>query len=95
MKKDEKLCWGKPSISFAEVGLLSGEISLEATNDDVLPQEPYDISFDIPATSDVRKLFVDLTKKRRFSRKFKKTVKKIAAKRFGLSAKRIKFSWKQ
>ena len=92
MKKDEKLYWGKPSASFAEVGLPSGKISLEATNDDVLPKEPYGISYDIPDGPDVRKLFGELTKKRRFSRKFKKTVKKIAAKRFGLSAKRIKFS---
>jgi len=56
----------------------------------VFPENPSSISFDIPVTPDLRKLFGELTKKRRLPRKLKKAIKVRVAKRFCTKVKKIK-----
>lgn len=101
----EKLCWGKPSLFVGAVGLPIGQISLDSIevnhvdrlesidNSVVFPKE-HSISFDVPATPELNKLFGELTKKRRFPRKIKKAIKALIAKRYGIRMKKIKFSMK-
>lgn len=106
----EKLYWGKPSLSVGAVGLPIGQISLDPIevkridhieppmgryiDDGVVFPKEHSISFDVPATPELLQLFGELTKKRRFPRKFKKAVKALMAKRYGISMKKIKFSYK-
>ena len=100
----ENINWGKPSLSFGTTGLPIGQISFDPIEvkhiepplgryiDDGVVFPKHSISFDIPATPDLRKLFGELTKKRRYPRKFKKAVKTLIAKKYGISMKKIKFS---
>ena len=105
----EKLCWGKPSLFVGAVGLPIGQISLDPIevnhvdhlesmdryiDDGVVFPKVHSISFDVPATTELNKLFGELTKKRRFPRKIKKAIKALIAKRYGIRMKKIKFSMK-
>ena len=105
----EKIYWGKPSLSIGAVGLPIGQISLDPIevnrvdhlepmgryiDDGVVFPKTHSISFDVPATPNLLKLFGVLTKKRRFPRKLKKAVKTILSKRYGIRVKKIKFSMK-
>lgn len=106
----EKLNWGKPLLFVGTLGLPIGNIVLDPLEvnhvdhlesmdryiDDgvVFPNTDQSISFDVPATPELRKQFGELTKKRRFPRKFKKAIKALVAKRYGMSMKKIKFSYK-
>lgn len=102
MKMGEKICWGKPSLSMGVAGLPIGQISFDPIEvshldtgryiDDgvVFPKNPISISFDIPATPDLCKLFGELTKKSRLPRKLKKAIKVRVAKRFCTKVKKIK-----
>ena len=107
---DRKFYWGRPSLFVGAAGLPIGQISfdpIEAKHVDhlesmgryiddgiVFPKTDQSISFDVPVTPELRKLFGELTKKRRFPRKFKKAIKALMAKRYGMSMKKIKFSYK-
>lgn len=105
----EKLCWGKPSLFVGVVGLPIGQISLDPIeinhvdhlesmdryiDDGVVFPKTHSISFDVPVTPELNKLFGELTKKRRFPRKIKKAIKALIAKRYGIRVKKIKFSTK-
>ena len=106
----EKLNWGKPSLFVGTLGLPIGNIVLDPLGvnhvdhlesmdryiDDgvVFPNTDQSISFDVPVTPELRKLFGELTKKRRYPRKFKKAVKALIAKRYSIRVKKIKFSTK-
>ena len=63
-------------------------------DDGVVFPKTHSISFDVPVTPELNKLFGELTKKRRFPRKIKKAIKALIAKRYGIRVKKIKFSTK-
>ena len=69
-------------------------VACRVVDDGVVFPKEHSISFDVPATPELLQLFGELTKKRRFPRKFKKAVKALMAKRYGISMKKIKFSYK-
>lgn len=83
---------GQISFDPIEVNHIDHLESMDRYIDDgvVFPKNPSSISFDIPATPDLCKLFGELTKKSRLPRKLKKAIKVRVAKRFCTKVKNIK-----
>ena len=76
--------------SFDPIEISHIDTGRHIDDDVVFPKNPSSISFDIPVTPDLCKLFGELTKKSRLPRKLKKAIKVRVAKRFCTKVKKIK-----
>lgn len=102
----DKTIFGKPNLAFcfgSEAKIVptsldhleAADVSLQV-NDHAWHKGPekYELEFKVPEINDdLYKLF-GLCKKRRFSRKMKKAIKKIISKIYGIRMKKIIFSYK-